>query len=80
MARELKLQLSVVKQVEDEVKTIRCSKSLALDMRILDLLKRHKQNSIFTAPGDWFFASPEKHGKLPGGYTSFLGETGTRMS
>jgi hypothetical protein len=62
---ELRLQRAVVKQIEDEVKTVHSSKPLALDTRILDLLKQHRQNSIFTAPGDWVFASPEKHGKLP---------------
>jgi len=34
--------------------------SPALDSGILDLLKQHRQNSVFTASGDWDFASPEK--------------------
>jgi hypothetical protein len=50
---ELRLERVVVKQIEDEVKTVHSSKPLALDPRILDLLKQHKQNSVFTAPGDW---------------------------
>ena len=62
---ELRLQRAVVKQIEDEVKTVHPSKPLALDPRILDVLKLHKQNSIFTESHDWVFASPEKHGKLP---------------
>jgi integrase len=66
---ELRLQRAVVKQIEDEVKTVHSSKPLALDPRILDVLKQHKQSSIFTAPGDWVFASPEKHGRLPRSYT-----------
>ncbi|HWY69218.1 MAG TPA: site-specific integrase [Terriglobales bacterium] len=73
---ELRLQRAVVKQVEDEVKTVHSSKPLALDPRILDLLKQHRQNSIFTEPEDWIFASPEKHGKLPRGYTSFWEKLG----
>lgn len=73
---ELRLQRAVVKQIEDEVKTVHSSKPLALDPRILDLLKQHRQNSIFKAPGDWIFASPEKHGKLPRSYTSFWEKLG----
>ena len=73
---ELRLQRAVVKQIEDEVKTVHSSKPLALDTRVLDLLKQHRQNSVFTAPGDWVFASPEKHGKLPRSYTSFWEKLG----
>ena len=73
---ELRLQRAVVKQIEDEVKTVHSSKPMALDSRILDLLKQHKQSSVFTEPGDWVFASPEKHGKLPRSYTSFWEKLG----
>lgn len=73
---ELRLQRAVVKQIEDEVKTVHSSKPLALDVRILDLLKAHKQNSTFTDPEDWVFASPEKHGRLPRSYTSFWEKLG----
>ena len=59
------MQRAVVKQIEDEVKTVHSSKPLALDPRILDLLKLHKQNSIFTGPGDWVFASPYTKGLRP---------------
>lgn len=73
---ELRLQRAVVKQIEDEVKTVHSSKPLSLDTRILHLLKQHKQNSIFTDPEDWVFASPKKHGKLPRSYTSFWEKLG----
>ncbi len=73
---ELRLQRAVVKQIEDQVKTVHSSKPMALDSRILDLLKLHKQSSVFTEPGDWVFASPEKHGKLPRSYTSFWEKLG----
>jgi integrase len=73
---ELRLQRAVVKQIEDEVKTVHSSKPLALDRRILDLLTQHRLNSVFTAPGDWVFASPEKYGKLPRSYTSFWEKLG----
>jgi len=52
------------------------SKPFALAPRTLDLLKQHKQNSVFAAPGDWVFASPEKHGKLSRSYTSFWEKLG----
>jgi integrase len=73
---ELRLQRAVVKQIEDEVKTVHSSKPLALDPRILDVFKLHKQRSIFTEPDDWVFASPEKHGNLPRSYTSFWEKLG----
>jgi len=73
---ELRLQRAVVKQIEDDVKTVHSSKPLALDRRILDVLKQHKQNSVFTEPSDWVFASPEKHGRLPRSYTSFWEKLG----
>ena len=73
---ELKLQRAVVKQIEDEVKTVHSSGSLALDSRVLDLLKQHKLRSDFTAPGDWVFASPVKYGKLPRSYTCFWEKLG----
>jgi len=73
---ELSLQRAVVKQIEDEVKTVHSSKPLALDTRILDVLKQHRQNSFFTAPEDWVFASPAKLGRLPRSYTSFWEKLG----
>jgi integrase len=73
---DLRLQRAVVKQIEDEVKTVHSSKPLALDTCILDLLKQHRQNSVFTAAGDWIFASPEKDGRLPRSYTSFWKKLG----
>ena len=42
---ELRLQRAVVKQIEDDVKAVHSSKPIALDTRILDLLKQHRQNS-----------------------------------
>jgi integrase len=73
---ELRLQRAVVRQIEDEVKTVHSSKPLALDARVLEVLKQHKQNSFFTEPGDWVFASPLKHGKLPRAYTPFWEKLG----
>ncbi len=73
---ELRLQRAVVKQIEDVVKTVHSGKPLALDTRILDVLKQDKQSSVFTDRQDWVFASPEKNGKLPRSYTSFWEKLG----
>lgn len=73
---ELRLQRAVVKQIEDEVKTVHSGKPLALDPRIIEVLKEHKQSSQFSTQGDWVFASPDKHGKLPRSYTSFWEKLG----
>ena len=76
-ARAAKLSPTKRKQIAKKAAAKRWCKasysSVALDARILDLLKQHRQNSVFTVPGDWLFASPEKNGKLPRSYTS-LGE------
>lgn len=72
----LKLQRAVVKQIEDEVKTIHSAKPLALEAGVIELFKQHKQNSVFTEPEDWVFASPERNGKLPRSYTSFWEKLG----
>jgi integrase len=72
----IEAERAVVKQIEDDVKTVHSSNPLVLDPRILELLKQHKQNSVFTALGDWVFASPEKHGNLPPSYTSFWEKLG----
>ena len=50
LSGELRLQRAVVKQIEDEVKTVHSNKPLVLDPRVLDLLKQYKQNSAFTEP------------------------------
>jgi len=75
---ELRLQRAVVKQIEDEVKTVHSSKPLALDTRVLDTLKQHKQNSVFAGrlgvciAGEARKAAPELY--------DILGEVGASVS
>ena len=66
----------MVKQIEDEVKTVHSAKPLALDAGVIELFTQHKQNSRFTESEDWVFASPGKNGKLPRSYTSFWEKLG----
>jgi integrase len=76
LGEELTLRRAVVKQIAGEVKTIHSAKPLALDARLLDVLKVHKQQSEYTEPGDWVFASPDLHGKMPRSYTCFYEKLG----
>jgi len=71
---ELRLQRAVVKQIEDAVKTVHSSKPLALDPRILDVLKLHKQNSVFTEPSDWS-SHPRKNMESCPGATQRFGRS-----
>jgi integrase len=66
----------VVKQITGEVKTIHSSKPLSLDIRLLDVLRAHKQRSEYTQPTDWVFASPDQNGMLPRSYTCFYEKLG----
>jgi integrase len=60
---ELILRRAVVKQIEGDVKTVHSAKPLSLDVRLLDVLKAHKQRSDSTQPSDWVFASPDLNGQ-----------------
>jgi hypothetical protein len=48
----------------------------SLDVRLLDVLKAHKQRSDYTQPSDWVFASPDLNGKMPRSYTCFYEKLG----
>jgi hypothetical protein len=52
------------------------AKPLSLDARLLDVLKAHKQQSEYTQPADWMFASPDQNGMLPRSYTCFYEKLG----
>ena len=73
---ELRLERGVVKQIEDNVKTVHSGQPLVLDRLILDVLDRHRQMSEFRSSDDWVFASPVKCGKLPRSYTCFWEKLG----
>jgi integrase len=61
----LSIQRAIVRQRLDDVKTMYSERSMAIDAAMLDLLKGWKQESQFSKPEDWMFASPAKLGRLP---------------
>jgi integrase len=66
---KLILRRAVVKQIAGGVKTRKSAQPLPLDEQLLEVLKAHRQRSVFTGPADWAFASPTKWGKLPRSYS-----------
>ena len=56
------------------MKTDESRKSLTIADELLERLKVWKQATEFPADGDWIFASPLKHGRLPYSYTGFWRE------
>jgi integrase len=70
----LRVERGIVEQNVDDVKTDESRKSLAVAPELLERLKVWKQTTEFPADGDWIFASPLKHGRLPYSYTGFWRE------
>lgn len=66
---KLRVERGIVEQNVDDVKTPESQKSLHIATEILEVLKRWKQTTEFSAPDDWMFASPLKIGRLPYSYT-----------
>jgi integrase len=69
---KLTVERGIVRQHVDAVKTPGSRRPMALDAGLLDVLKRWKQTTQFSAPGDWIFASPSKIGRLPWSYPHVL--------
>jgi integrase len=61
----LSIQRAIVRQRLDDVKTMYSERSMAVDVAMLDVVKRWKQASQFSKPEDWMFASPAKLDRLP---------------
>jgi hypothetical protein len=68
------VERGIVEQNVDDVKTDESRKSLVIAKDLLERLKVWKQNTEFSANGDWIFASPLKLGRLPYSYTGFWRE------
>jgi len=64
----LSVERGIVHQVVDDVKTPESQRSMCIDAAMLDVLKTWKQNSQFSSPNDWIFASPAQIGRLPFSY------------
>lgn len=65
---QLTIERGIVCQVVDEVKTPESQRPMHIDSEILGALKRLKQDSQFTQPENWIFASPVQLGRLPWSY------------
>ena len=65
----LRVERGIVQQVVDDVKTDDSRKILTIAGDLLEILKRWKQTTQFSAPEDWIFASPVQIGRLPRSYT-----------
>jgi integrase len=62
------VERGIVHQVVDEVKTPESQRTMHIDAQILEVLKTWKQQTQFSAPTDWMFASPQQIGRLPLSY------------
>jgi integrase len=65
---KLTVERGIVRQHTDETKTKTSNRKVPLDNFLLDVLKIWKQTTQFSEIGDWIFASPIQHGKLPWSY------------
>jgi integrase len=63
--QRLRVERAIVRQRLDDTKTTYSSRPLVIDAEMLDVLKRWKQTTQFSADGDWLFASPSQLGRLP---------------
>src|SRR2546425_2926944 len=64
----LRVERGIVSQCVDEVKTTESRKRMAIDRELLEVLKRWKQATQFSALEHWMFASPMQLGRLPWSY------------
>ena len=64
---ELRIHIvrSVVDQVIGNCKTEASRKPVVMDEHIAEALKAWRQESMYTAPTDWVWASPQKQGRQP---------------
>jgi integrase len=65
LASSLSVQRGIVRQREGDTKTAYSNRPLPLNAAILEVLKKWRQASHFTAEMDWVFASPVQMGRLP---------------
>jgi integrase len=62
------VERGIVHQVVDDVKTPESERLMYIDAEVLSVLKSWKQQSQFSRPEDWMFASPVQIGRLPFSY------------
>ena len=66
---KLNIERGIVRQTVDDVKSEESRKQMAIDSSLIDVLKRWKQTTQFSAQEDWIFASPVLLGRLCRGHT-----------
>ena len=64
----LNVERGIVHQVIDDVKTPESERLMHIDGEVLSVLMSWKQQSQFSTPEDWMFASPVQIGRLPFSY------------
>jgi len=69
---KLTVERGIVRQHVDDVKTTESQKQMSTDSSLLEVLKRWKQTTQFSAPDDWIFASLVQLGRLPWSYPCVL--------
>ncbi len=62
------VERGIVHQVVDDVKTPESQRSMHINSEMLEVLKAWKQQTQFSGPDDWMFASPSQIGRLPFSY------------
>jgi len=65
LGRHINIVRSVVDQAINGCKTEASRKPVPMDEYISQVLIAWRQESAYTAPGDWVWASPKMHGKQP---------------
>jgi integrase len=65
---KLCVERGIVEHNVDDVKTAESRKSVVIAADVLEVLKRWKQTTQFSAQEDWMFASPAQIGRLPWSY------------
>jgi integrase len=61
----LRVERGIVRQRVGDTKTTYSNRPHVIDAEMLEVLKRWKQTTQFSADGDWIFASPARLGRLP---------------
>jgi len=65
LARRINISRSVVDQAINDCKTEASRKPVLMDECMFQVLIAWRQESAYTAPVDWVWASPQMHGKQP---------------
>jgi integrase len=69
LAKTIRIERGVVKQIVDEVKSSYSAGSMLIADVLLESVKQWKQTTQFSGAEDWMFASPVKLGRQPLSYT-----------